>query len=280
MKTGRIPKKLFVVAKPPVEYKVKVDGREFTHEVRPAFAVDGEHDKMIATAKSWGTDGGGWRGPRYEEKDLTFFDELNEPYTNLLLIDLEKRSEGGCAYKVLDAGGHLYDLREDVFLECLYAGEIEKRAGSPASPETPMGDGVYLTGKFIWGVNGSQMRLVRVGSKLYEQLKTAGERRKMVTFKKSELIPGHVYRMRGGEERAYLGSARGKGMLIVDLSWDKKKSFQERMDPMLEKLSWNVRYTRSCAFVEDVGTVVVPADIFERYDKELERQKSQERYRV
>jgi hypothetical protein len=102
----------------------------------------------------------------------------------------------------------------------------------------------------------------------------------MVTFKKSELIPGHVYRMRGGEERAYLGSARGKGMLIVDLSWDKKKSFQERMDPMLEKLSWNVRYTRSCAFVEDVGTVVVPADIFERYDKELERQKSQERYRV
>jgi hypothetical protein len=265
MITGRIPKNLLIVEKPEISHRTVVDEKEYLTAVKPAFAVDVDSEKMVATARSWGTH------ERYKKVcDVApEFTGPNDSFTDLQLIDLEKRSEGGCAYKVVDGHGRLYDLREGIFLECLYSGEIEKR-----------GDGVFLTGEFIWAVNGSQMKIVRVGSCLYEKLKEAGERRQLVVLKRKDLKPGYVYRMKSKDEKAYLGWAKGKGMLMVELSWDKRLTLQERLDAMLDRSSnflWNIGYTKSCAFVEEVGPVKVPDGIFERVDRAIEHAQEQAR---
>jgi len=263
MRIGRVPEKLFIVMKPETDYEVRVDGREIRVPVKPAFAVDGDSDNMIAKAKEWGTHH--YYSKVYDEKELTFLEVPNESFNNLRLINIEKRSEGGCAYKVVDMEGRLYDLREDVFLESLYALEIDGWVGAKQSAALPRG--VYLTGEFVWAVNGSQMRMVRVGSNLHKELQEAGERRKLVALKRKDLVPGTIYRMRGGDERAYLGYRKGKGMLITEISWDKKLSWQKRVDAILKRpIDWDTRYVKSHTFVEAVGTFKVPKNIYERVD--------------
>jgi len=257
MITGRIPKELKVIIRAERKHKVTVDGKEYNTAVKPSFAVDAASEKMVETARRWG------KNERHVTPQTKFTEVSvpNESFTDLLLIDLEKRCEGGCAYKVLDLNGRFYDLREGIFLECLYAGEIEKRA-----------TGVYLTGEFIWAVNGSQMKIVRVGSKLYEDIKMAGERRAMVVLKRKELKPGYVYRTKSREDVAYLGWAKGKGMLLVDMSWDKKLPLQKRFDEMVKQVhTYHVRYSKSSSFVEEIGPIKIPDGIFERVDKVIEQ---------
>jgi len=251
MKTGSIPENLFIVVRPEKEYKVKVDDKEFTYNTKPSFAVDANSDKMIVKAKYWGIHN--YFTQMFKEDDLTYINTDNKEFTNLQLIDLEKRSEGGTVYKVIDDTGLLYDLRDDVFLECLYSGEIKNK-----------GKKVYLTSNFIWAVNGSQMRIVRVNSKLYNELKDAGERRNLTVLKKKDLIPGTVYKMRNGEERAFLGNKKGQGMLICELLWDKKLPLQTRIDRQIngkQSLSWFLRYTKSHSFVEEIGKIKIPEEI-------------------
>lgn len=253
MRTGSIPENLFIVVTPEMEYDVSIDGNTFTYKPRPSFAVNADSDKLIATAKSWGTHDG--YSKVCNEEDILYVNTVNEEFTNLQLIDLEKRSEGGTVYKVIDKNNYLYDLRDDVFLECLYAGEIAN-----------IDNKIYLTAKFTWAVNGSQMRIVRVGSKLYNELKEAGARRNLPTLKNKDLIPGTVYRMKNGEDRAFLGKKKGKGMLICDLSGQKSLSLQRRLEAMLQNSSvhWYLRYTKSQSFVESIGNIKIPQEIHDR----------------
>lgn len=148
-----IPTKLFAIVRPAITKASPHRGRLYT--ASPAYVVPADSVKMVASAREWGT------GDRYirsvgistgtpEEVSLD-----NDPLTRLQLVDWEYRGEGGRAYKVLTDQGWLVDFREDEFHEAVFNGRID-------------GAGLIF-GNYVWSQASGQMRLVLVGSDLYNQ---------------------------------------------------------------------------------------------------------------
>ena len=175
-----IPETLVAVLKPQHDYR-----RSHTDDIvtcRPAFLVP-TGSKLLTTAREWGSGSSRWHTPNpphhyWEETDIP-----NTPLESLRLVGISKRSEGGLAYKVVDHRGWLTDWREDEFLYALMNGHINAEG--------------YISGDYVWGKHGNQMRLVRVDSALYERMKTAGERSQRMAGKKKiragDLVVGNVY---------------------------------------------------------------------------------------
>jgi hypothetical protein len=111
----------------------------------------------------------------------------NKPF-KVCIVDLDVRSEGGRAYKVIDEAGRMFDLREDQFVEVLIHGGVEK--------------GGQINGEFVWGQQFSSVRLVYVGGEQYNEMVKGLEERKNKKPKvktkktgitKSQLELGGVY---------------------------------------------------------------------------------------
>jgi hypothetical protein len=131
----------------------------------------------------------------------------NTPKGGYTIIGAEQRGEGGRAWKVLSPEGYLVDLREDVFMPILLT------QGLPRSR--------VIRAKFQWCVNGSQLRLEKVGSdqwkkylpyaKAQEAKKAAVKARKAKapsTLNAADLEVGGVYQFKQWGifyQRAYLG---------------------------------------------------------------------------
>ena len=79
----------------------------------------------------------------------------NKPF-NIKIIGLEVRSQGGRAYKVIDDKNRRFDLREDQVFEIIRLCGIDK-GGEVKIP-------------VVWGILGSQVRLILVGGKLYNEM--------------------------------------------------------------------------------------------------------------
>lgn len=143
-----IPDKLVAVLKGEQKFPQDYTGQVF--RVRPAFVVDA-NTNLVETARKWG------RGEtRYHNENLTFEEVVldNTPLTRLTVLSLEKRREGGVAIKVMTEQGWLVDLREEEFFEAVITGAVE--------------DSVII-GEYVWSRGITQMRLVRVGSHLYNE---------------------------------------------------------------------------------------------------------------
>lgn len=149
-----------------------------------------------ATALAWAQDG------YYRRTDETFVPEPTEMENrefSITIIDIDVRSEGGRAYKIIDDQNRRFDLREDQLLEIITLSGINK--------------GGYVPGKFTWGILGSQMRLVIVGGALHTEmaasraeLKNAVERRTQgLAPTESKLKVGHVYEKRDKTIHAFVG---------------------------------------------------------------------------
>ncbi len=161
----------------------------------------------------------------------------------VVIVGLEERGEGGRAYKgILTVPGTqeqvLVDVREDLILDAILGGGI-------------LAGGV-LTGKFQWGLNGTQMRLMRVGSKRHTHIKGLTKRKGKATIKMTDLQLGHVYANKGNEHWVYIGTCRVDGVLhrrFVKL-YDNDKSFQEAY-----RTGELVYVVKSKTLVEDIGVV-------------------------
>lgn len=172
-----LSEKILYVCKEPTEFKTTFDDDDtaiITTTAMPAFPVDPTNEKTIKTARSWAID-------RYSS-------DLNKPHLeaetmNLVnkvqVVHLEHRGNGGRAYKVIVDDNFYVDMREDVILESMLNLGIEK--------------GGYLNGEYVWARFGSQIKLIRKGSALYDNAVKAQEEslRKKVSAK--ELIIGEVY---------------------------------------------------------------------------------------
>lgn len=121
--------------------------------------------------------------PKTEETD-------NVPLKNVQILSLEKRSEGGRAYKVL-IGNRVFDLREDVLLDVLLNAKVENG---------------LIDAEFIWCRVGSQMKLVRVGSELHKQMEESVKLTAELSTPK-ELVYGGIYRTKT-KTLLYLGKHR------------------------------------------------------------------------
>jgi len=182
--------------------RIKVDDIEAI----AVFPVPKGNDAVLETANRWAG------------KDAKTKDWGNPILQGVRIIDIEKRVEGGRAWKVIYSldypeksdGYFLVDLREDVLLDVIKTQGIAK--------------GGILNGYFIWVQLGSQMKLVRNHSELYEDLVVYMETKKVPKIKKSELKVGYLYESVNGNQGMYLGDVTYKKFVsrIIGETWSSK----------------------------------------------------------
>lgn len=139
------------------------------------------------------------KGPEPER-----LERANDPF-HINIIDLDVRSEGGRAYKVVDSDGRCFDLREDQVLE------VFKHCGIHA--------GGWVPGQFVWGILGNQVRMVLVNGDLHtEMIKQAKELKEFKHRQASGQTPtegslqaGRVYRKRDQSLHLFLGRVKAPG---------------------------------------------------------------------
>lgn len=278
MKNGRIPERMVAYLKAERTgvgdgasrsgWSFPADRREtpgFTkYQARPAFVVPADSDAFKASGAKWASET--VYGGTPQAFDTHGFE--NKPFTNLRWVGIDSRMEGGVAYKAVTQEGWLVDIREDVLIECLFEGAIQQLS----SP--PQGAGTYFTGEFIWVVMGSQSRIVRVGSKLYNEIADSDERRTMVDIPDAELEIGGVYQNRQGKQFVLLarGKQAGHKYLTIELHrYGERGTDQEIVDgsiSVLDKPSvipyWH--WSGSFKVIKRTGTVKVPVGLGDRFD--------------
>jgi hypothetical protein len=188
---GSIPEKLLIIERDPIKVGLNWDDLEEDEEngteVRPAFVSDAANAKTVETGRAW-AEGGFWA----KNKKKPFETEIpNKPRSGYRVVSLEKRSEGGRAWKVISPDGYWFDLREDVLLDTLLESGVKK--------------GGELQGSFIWARVRAEMKLVRVGSRLHAAMVEATSRRTLKKIGLKDLEHGGVYRFRNGQTGVFCG---------------------------------------------------------------------------
>lgn len=158
--------------------------------VTPAFVADSNSEAILETGRNWAAGGYRW-GNDNKNKKVNEVNLENKPRSDYKVVDLEHRSEGGRAYKVIDSDGYYFDLREDVLLDTILNSGIKA--------------GGELNGNFLWARLHTQMRLVREGSALHEALIEATKRSQLKKVGKTDLQVGSVYRNKKGETFVFCG---------------------------------------------------------------------------
>lgn len=200
------------------DYDLNDDGHKVAHEeieVRPVFPVEEGNEKTLVTARRWANQrrsvwvpdaslphGGKWEEPRTEEVEEVVMP--NTPMKNIRVLSLEKRSQGGRAYKAL-IGDYYVDLREDDVVDCIL--------------HTGIDAGGVLLGEYVW-IAESGLRLLRVGSEKHKAVVAYAELRSLPKIKKLDV--GGVYQTKTGKIRMYFGAVNTLQLSITkntDGSW-------------------------------------------------------------
>jgi len=289
MKVGRIPEKMTAYLRPEHEgvgdgtprnwWSFPPDKRETAgfskYRASPAFVVPSDSEAFNKSGLDWACGGRHCvQIQKPEDVQKVTFD--NEPFTDLRWVGIDSRSEGGMAYKVVTPEGWLVDLREDVVTECLFEGAIQSKSG-------PQGNGTYFTAEFVWVVMGSQSRIVRVGSKTYEEIAALDAMRNMGPIPEKDLEIGGVYRQSNGKEVILVGKGKEKGKKYYTMSADtyrwvgplpQKIPPQEVVDGIMDILEKPnclpaIHASGSLKVVEQTGQVEMPDGAFEAYLEKL-----------
>lgn len=171
-----------------------------TLEAFPIYISDTSNKKTLETGRIWAkskTDFYDY-STKKSVKNKTLPDEVvrdNTPFSGIRILSIEHRGKGGRAWKCLIEDGKYYiDLREHILLEAMAHAGIKK--------------GALLEGEYIWGKEGSEMRLIRVGSGLHKELTQATDYKTSALIPRKELEAGTVYRERNGNFRVCLGRVK------------------------------------------------------------------------
>ena len=281
---GTVPDRLLIVMREEKEFTEEVDGVLHKTKAREAFFTDA--DGKTDTAISWGT----LRRPTGEKKESTwggrpYMEDVyeailpetvtvpNEPFTNIRLWTIDTRMEGGRAYKFIDEEGRMFDMREDTFLEAVFAGEVSQP-----------GKTLYLVGQYIWVRAHSQMRVARVGSQIHEGLLEAKRRKELPKITGKMQVIGGVYKTKDDKLYVYVGRFRDSDK---KLNWsyiqlrepycyrDREKNLVERWRAMTIQEKFDrerkMRESSGCAenrasamaVVEHLGTIDMGKDTAE-----------------
>lgn len=257
MRTGGIPTKIALYLKAPIAYAEhnrwndQFRGQDATSlMVTPTMPTDADSAQQRTTAEAWASEGGG--------KGFTVVERDNKPF-KVRIVGVEQRREGGRAWKAIIDNELLIDMREEVLLDCIIDG-IES-GGVPR-------------GEFIFAREGSQMKIVRIGSHVHKDLEQANTRRKSSSISKSELKAGVLYRTRGAGMVYYLGRAGKNGQHV---SMKLAKHDLDGRVPIADVVACNIRYAQnlhwsaSLSVVEAAEEIALPADyagIIRRYARD------------
>lgn len=167
--------------------------------VSPTFPYNTASKTAPATAERWAEYGMSWEDRHAGKKAVTtLVTRANHPF-QVSIVDLDVRSEGGRAYKVVDDENRLFDLREDQLLEALRHVGIQP--------------GGKIPGNFVWGLLGSQLRMIFVGGDFHDKM--TDQLNEMHAFQKAKadgkipteasLEAGHIYRKRDQSLHLFMG---------------------------------------------------------------------------
>lgn len=126
-------------------------------------------------------------------------------FKDVTIQSLSYRGHGGRAYKVVikhDDKQFLVDFREDGIMDVI------KNTGIEA--------GGHLNGEFTFIKDGSQTKLVRIGSEMHEKFVDTRKVQNTKPLKFSELKPMHFYKKKNGEECLYLGEIYTPEIILND----------------------------------------------------------------
>lgn len=196
MISGNIPEKITILTR---KEEIK-DGEK----VIPAFISDATNEKTLETGRTW--------AKRYCHNNnfngAEHVDRENKGVAGYRILDLEVRSEGGRAYKVVSPEGFYIDLREDVLLDTIQ--------------EVGISPGGVLNGTYLFATVGSQMKLVREGSALHTELIEATTRRNSKKISAKDLEVGGVYATVGGDKFVFGGFV---DTIDVKHKWERYNGF-------------------------------------------------------
>ena len=202
-KLGYIPEKVVYIAKQEKNVWIRFDDldKKFSENmVHPAFITDPARPKTVETGMQWAKESEwSWdpvkqKSTFVKTKEPTVFEMENRPLHNVRVVDLEKRSQGGRAYKVvvpMNGMNYYADLREDVLTEAIINVGIAK--------------GGTLNGEYVWSRVGSQMKLIRVGSLLHDAMIEATNEDKKVAVGAGDLEVGGIYKSKSKSDMLFLG---------------------------------------------------------------------------
>jgi hypothetical protein len=250
---SKIPENLRIYSRKPEEFKMdamhnsawrKNNIKKHVVKARKGFAVDHNSTSFQNTAEKW-SNANPYLAKTLDKWDFIldldtdlFEDTPNDPI-KIRIITLEFRGDGGRAYKVVDEKNYCWDLREDVLLDAMI--------------EVGISPGGWVNGEFVWATIGSQMKLIRVGSSLYDSLLEVKSRSLLKKIPAKDLIPGHLYKTANGKEGVFLGFVNiyGKGKHQTWMtSYNVNKKYIE-----LGILGNSIRtsWTKNSSYIEDCG---------------------------
>lgn len=188
MKLGKIPKKLKFYCRENTKIGFRWSDVEFEDtsvsdiSAIPVFITDAENPKTQSTALSWVTQKYWHEDPLtnkrgYVSRPHMIIERDNTAVKSVRIVGLDIRGNGGRAYRALVDETYLVDMREDVMLDTMI--------------NVGMGVNATLPGEYIFAQIGSEMKLIRVGSKLHDMMvetTTFGEKQPI-----TKLIPGRIY---------------------------------------------------------------------------------------
>ncbi len=240
-------------------------------EVTPAFCSDSTNAKTMETGRNWAK-GGYWVKEKVDVKEANF---KNDPIKEIKIISLEKRSEGGRAYKVVTPDNFYFDLREDVLMDTMLNAGISKNG--------------VLNGTYIWARVGAEMKLVRTGSDLHKALLVSTADRTLKKLKYGDLEVGHIYKGKGADQYIFLGYVD-----YTECFFDQEKvPFYNpiKLPPVLIRNEirnalllwsyhdqhakegfdfndyWSAHVKTSHSFIKDCGKIEVPVDVIDLVSK-------------
>jgi hypothetical protein len=259
---AHIPTKILYVCRKPTS--VQIGWEDFddarTVSVVPAYPVDPDgNKKTVQNAIDWA------RGRYVHDGEAPATKETaNAPVDHVQIVNLEIRGEGGRAYKVVVGDGVYVDLREDVFLDALLTNGV--------------GVGGLLRGPFVWAKVGAQMKLVRVGSDLYDRVVVAHEHGAKKNVRTSNIEVGGVYKNRVGAVFVYLGQCNST-VVTKEHTWYNYEDFtnmqgwfelstssppnRENFDDQIRHNAWfYFTGVKKKTVVEKLGDIELPVNVW------------------
>jgi len=274
-KYGKIPERLKVFLRAAIQYQ-----RQYGAGVEccPAFVTDIERPKTHDTARYWAGRAAYTPGSPTIQPDTKVegLEADNKPIPSVTLVGTDARMEGGFAFKVVTPQGWLVDLRNEEFYEVLFKKGIPKTG--------------VMKGPFQWVMNGSQMRLTLVGSKLYKEIAELDKVRRKPRQGKiqiRDLEVGGVYASGAGNsygcDAIYLGRARFEGKLkcawvYVAGHYTSVAGCQAAYNRAISD-GWQhptVVLTNGCSYTEKIGNVKLEPNL--RQSPRAERVEFQDGY--
>ena len=223
---GNIPAKLKLFVCDPIKITVNYDDCDIqignTFMASETYVSDADNKKTCETGANWAERASQKYNKttnKYDKGSYTVEEIDNAPIKNVVITSLEHRGQGGRAYKVIVNDRYYVDLREDVLLDAIL--------------HVGINSGGKLMGEYLFAKVGSQMKLVRMDSGLYNELIKSTAMSNSTKVKNLKF--GRIYESKQ-QKLVYLGNVTSTEVDFKE-NEQQRGTYRNNNDPLFGKLT-------------------------------------------